>query len=260
MGKKQEVQQRVRQRARFTCDICKSKIADLKQYAHIVPESDGGLYSVDNLLWACESCQRKYEPAKKPDDLKAILIKKMTSFRDKSKTDSVASDVFELIDSGESVRICMGSMNFIDVRKPFSEISPYTAAQPQFIELFSLQGELILNGLIKDEYGKPLIKFIESKLEFYTGDAWDFERSPGYLKITNKSKKTWLSIKQNQDRTLVIDGKLYFDHKEMTINAAVNHYAGLSMKNVTMQNGLIGLSLPFTEWIPVGHVRCKDWN
>jgi HNH endonuclease len=259
MSNRGKVQQQVRQRARFTCNICRTDDAGLKQYAHIVPESDGGQYEVDNIIWACEGCQRKYEPANKPEELKKLLIAKMRDFRDKPKSESIAHDIFELISSNK-VLIKMGALQFENVLRPFAEQEPIGPGKNQYIEFIQNGMDLVVNGLIKDEYGKPLISFQGSKVEFFTGDIWDFERKARYLKIINQTKKTEITIEQHEDQSIEVKGSLFFDHQKMTISDAIVRYGGLSMRNVGIKNCYIGLRLPFTEWLPVGHMRCRDFS
>lgn len=42
----------------------------MAQYAHIIPENDGGEYEFNNLLFLCYECHRKFEPATVKDELK----------------------------------------------------------------------------------------------------------------------------------------------------------------------------------------------
>ncbi len=105
---------------------------------------------------------------------------------------------------------------------------------------------------------KLLLSKPGSNLQFYSGDAWDFERKARSLKIVNTTRDIWLSISQKDDLSIELDGELYFNNVKLTISDAVVRFGGAWFSNIKIMNGYAGLMLPFTEWAPVGHVRCHS--
>lgn len=261
MSERDDIQREVRQRERFMCALGHDTDVGMKQYAHVVPESAGGPYEVNNLVWLCEGCQRKYEPANKKDELRELLIKRMEEIRDAPRFDNLATGVFDelLLHPERPVVVRMGSDVYQDVQRPFTEQAPNGETDIQYLEFRRDGLSIVLNGMIKDEHGLPLITFEDSKLRFHTFDAWDFERKPRFLKIINNTQQVWFSIEQADDMSVRIEGELYFDHVKLTLDqaAAKVSYGGITMIGNRMTGGFAGLALPYTRWYPVRWA--KDW-
>lgn len=76
-------QQKVRQRARFLCENPDCRKPTLCEYAHIIPDSWGGEYTVDNILFLCGDCHPKFDYSvfRRDPDLALEYLRMMKNVR-----------------------------------------------------------------------------------------------------------------------------------------------------------------------------------
>jgi hypothetical protein len=258
MSEKEDIQRRVRQRAHFTCEAEESGQLVLAQYAHIVPESERGKYEVNNILWLCEHCHRRHETADKEGPLKGALQQKMLKMRDTPKIDGLISGVFdELVTSDDvPITVFMGNVEFESTGTIFSE--PEYGYKPSYIRLTKDGDQLILEGLLKNDDGEPLVTFKGTYLMLHTKDFWDIERRSGYLKIYSKSKNIWLELRQNSDLALTIEGRIFVAGKIMTMSTedGIKLPGLLNLSRMKISSVSQGFRIPPSPHIyPIGHSK-----
>ncbi|HSW89096.1 MAG TPA: HNH endonuclease [Candidatus Saccharimonadales bacterium] len=241
MNKKQASEQLVRQRARFQCENCKDFTET--QFAHIIPESNGGIYEVNNLLFFCLECHRKFEPTRVSGKLRKAHIKRMKKIKNHPKIDSFVTGIFDELQGDKKIIVRMGGITFINTKRLFEE-NPSHYFLPSYLEVLFSEDTLQINGLLKDENQKPLIIFSGSKFSLFTGDFWDVIRKPSYLEIVNTSKKVNLILKQNDDLSINLQGNLYLGKSPVLISIDQLILAKFStMRGCIIENGNIGLSI-----------------
>ncbi len=60
-----KIKEIIRERDKHTCQVCKKTQEFPRLEVHrIVPEKDGGIYSLENCITVCKSCHKKIEPIK----------------------------------------------------------------------------------------------------------------------------------------------------------------------------------------------------
>jgi hypothetical protein len=260
--KNPEVEGEVRRRARFQCQAVDHKKISLNQYAHIIPHSDGGKINLKNILWLCESCQRRFEAASKSSLIKEAAVKQLEKIRDRPVLDSLIDGVFDELLSLDKVPIVivLGSVGFQALDYVFTE--PLDSYRPSYLKFYRDENTLRLKGHLKDINGFTLIKFDGDEFHFNTGDAWDFERHARYLKITNRAKQIWIEIKQNPKLEVEIVGQIYAGSGIVGISKknGIAFPQGGGIHNLTLagggQTGAGGILLPASPVPrPYGHVN-----
>ncbi|HLZ15281.1 MAG TPA: HNH endonuclease [Candidatus Saccharimonadales bacterium] len=233
--------QLVRQRARFQCENCQQFA--LAQYAHIIPESDGGEYELNNLLFLCYPCHRTLEPALAKVRLKEARIERMERIRARDKIDNLVQGIFDELMAGTNVVVHIGrGLKFVDTKRIFEEDS-HKYPQPSYLDVKALDGMLLFSGNFKDENGKALIHFENTQFKIYTGDFWDIVRKPAKLEIVNLSRKFRLQILQNDDLSISILGKFFLGN--LPARATKNDFTlgGNRFIDNTIINSRVGLGI-----------------
>ena len=205
----------VRQRGRFKCENCNN--FTIAQYAHIIPDSNGGSYDFNNLLYLCYECHRKFEPTLKKGELKKAHIKHMKKIKNRSKIDSLVTGIFDELQAGKEIVVHMGGITFINIPRIFQE-NPSKFLIPSFLEIEHVVDQLQISGLFKDENQKPLIFFSGTNFTLCTGDFWDVIRRPSELEFVNVTKKVSLLLRQNDDLSITIEGSLYLNNMQTLIS------------------------------------------
>ncbi len=202
----ESIKHSVRERARFKCENCNQFTKG--QYAHIVPEADGGDYDYSNLLYLCWPCHINYEPASAKGDKKSARIVYMHKIKDRPKVDSLVNDIFELpadtiptIHLGEGLTLTSTPTIFTE------EPSRYTT--PAFLRFEVKDGLLQLYGLFKDEVGKVILEFLGTQFKVHTADIWDITRKNGKFELVNRSRRVILRLHQQDDLSIDISGSIY---------------------------------------------------
>lgn len=140
----------VRQRARFKCEAEDCDKFTLNQFAHIIPDADGGNVDVNNILWLCESCHRLYEAKGKTGLMRESLIESLGLFRGRPKYDSLIDGSFEELRAHPKRPIIavLGSVRLINPSTIFSE--PLDSYNPSFLKVSRDGYKLAFQGLLKN--------------------------------------------------------------------------------------------------------------
>ncbi len=215
----------------------------MAQYAHIVPESDGGEYEFNNLLYLCYECHRKFEPAAVRDELKKGRTPRMRLIRDRGKIDNLVGGIFDELISGEDLVVRIGrGLEFVNTKRVFEEV-PARYSPSSYLDIEKGDGILEVSGLFKDETGKPLISFHNMYFHLFTGDFWDIVRKPGKLEVVNLSKKVRLQLYQNNDLSISIMGKFFLGNMVARATESEFTLGGNTFINNTIVNSRVGLGV-----------------
>jgi hypothetical protein len=204
MATDEEVQREVRRRDRFQCQMCG---AEGEQYAHIVPDSDGGTYTLENLIFLCYRCHNTWqEPARTAPEMKAKLIELSRNLRDKEKHDAVLSSVFGWA-AGDHLKVTLGGgMQVIDQERILDRQGepdrPYLRLRKDDI------GLLHIDAYFDDADGKDFMHIDDNVLRVHTSIAWDVIIARRKIRFEHVDHKMWLEILQAPDMGLHITGGL----------------------------------------------------
>ncbi len=201
--------QEVRKTANFVCKNC-GRTTDC-QIAHIIPDSWGGSYKAENLLFLCNPCHRKFEvehltPGSK--QAKALIRRMKELNKDGTKFDYINA----CFDFYSSERVFYLGRGFKIVNTPI--IFAHKFKSGEILPLLSLQNineRLILSGIFYDCNNNILLEIKENKIFARGSMFWDFkiEHNSG-ISLFSNDKKVFLTIKQNEDSSLELRGNLYF--------------------------------------------------
>lgn len=173
-----------------------------------MPESDGGDYDFNNLLYLCWPCHINFEPSLSGGDKKSARINYMNKIKDRPKVDSLVDDIFELpADTIPTIRLGEG-LTLTSTPTVFTE-DPKKYPNPSFFRFEVKDGLLQLHGLFKDEAGKVVLEFSGTNFKTHTKDVWDINRTSGKFELVNKSRKMVLRLHQLDDLSINIFGSLY---------------------------------------------------
>jgi hypothetical protein len=203
----EEVQGEVRRRDRFQCQMCG---AEGEQYAHIVPESDGGTYELDNLIFLCWRCHNTWqEPARSAPEVKAKLIEVSKNLRDKEKSDGILSSVFQWV-AGERLKVTLGGgMQIIDQERIIErgeDLSrPYLRLRKDSI------GMLHIDVYFDDADARDFMRIDDNVLRVHTSAAWDIAVNRRKIKFEHADQKMRLEITQASDMGLLVTANLYLN-------------------------------------------------
>jgi HNH endonuclease len=169
VASKEEVQGEVRRRDRFQCQMCG---AEGEQYAHIVPESDGGTYELDNLIFLCWRCHNTWqEPARSAPEMKAKLIEVSRKLRDKDKSDGVLSSVFQWV-AEERLKVTLGGgMEVVDQERILERRDD--SSRPYLRLRKDSTGILHIDAYFDDADGNEFMHIDDNVLRVHTSAAWD---------------------------------------------------------------------------------------
>lgn len=259
---KREVREEVRKRSRFQCEAPEHlPVGEIieHQYAHIVPESKEGAYSVSNILFLCYDHHRQYEAEGLNGRQYQNALIRMRGMRDTPKVDNIMSGVFGelLLDKDSQVEVHFGADKYIATPEIFSEQSMDGNVR-SYIAFWQSDGKIIIDGLLKDEIGKPLLTFNNSRLTVFSGDLWDIERKPRSLKIINLTRKIWFHLYQEKaSEAIIFTGALFVGGRSLSVTKdEVKIGDGIRMTGNIFINNPCGMSLPTnTPWRPIGHMR-----
>ena len=234
--------QAVRQRGRFKCENCGK--FEVSQYAHIRPDSDGGEYDFNNLLYLCYPCHRAFEPTLAKGKLKEARINRMKMLKNKSKIDSLVEGLFNELHADKDLVVRLGGgITFINTPRIFEE-NPDRYQNPSFLDFTFVNDILQISGMLKNENQQPIINFSGTHFTLFTGDFWDIIRQPSRLEIINITKKMSLILEQNDDLSIDIQGNLYLGNYLAAVSIReliLNDYTYL-MNNI-IEGSQIGLCI-----------------
>lgn len=234
MSKRSE-QQLVRQRDRFFCQYC-GKAGE--QYAHIVPDSDGGEYSLNNLILLCYEHHNYWqEPAKASVEMKAKLIEISRNLRDKPKKDGLLSQVFAWPAGVHPTFVVGGGSRFIDQENIIESTNP---ERPYLRLGVNEVGVLKVNAYFEDADGREFMSIIDNCLEVNTISAWDIIIERRKFSFVHKDKRVSLTMCQKDNLELWLTGNLYLNGGYYQITdehiLEVEHH-NLLQGNVAIGNG-----------------------
>lgn len=204
MGK-DEVQGDVRRRDRFQCQNCGQKKGE--QYVHIVPESDGGDYVLENLLFLCYECHNFWqEPARTDPELKARLIEISRRLRDQPKTDSLLSSIFSW-PAGQKLAVAFGGgMRVVDQKRILERKDDRSC--PYLTLGIDKFGRLHINAYFEDAQGNDFARLTDNVLQLHTADVWDIVFHRRSIKFEHSDRNVILQIRQADNLDPHIAGNL----------------------------------------------------
>jgi hypothetical protein len=207
MMSRDEVQSDVRRRDRFKCQNCGNRG---EQYAHIFPESDGGEYVLENLLFLCGGCHNYWqEPAKAAPEIKARLIELSQKLRDKPKTDSILSSIFAW-PAGETLAVTFGGGIRIIGQERILERKD-DPSHPYLTLGVDNFGRCHINARFDDVAGNEFMHVVDNALQLHTRDAWDIAFTRRRIRFEHADRKMKLQIRQTDNMDLRITGSLYIN-------------------------------------------------
>ena len=253
-----ETTQRVRQRGRFKCRACGS--FGLMQCAHIIPDSKEGTVAVDNLLWMCEGCQRRYEASGLTGFMYDVAVQRMIEIRDTPAIDSLVSGIFDelLANPDIPIRIRSGSLEMI-TEVVFSE--PTDSWQPACLKFFKDNHHLHIEGRLKNENGFVILELKDDHVTFHTKDMWDIIRKARMLRIESKLRNVFFEIKQDKSSGVVyVSGRLYNGGVSYSFSSfGLRTSQGFGISSLTIDTSLANVGVfglePSPLPRPYGHIN-----
>ncbi|MBM3208931.1 HNH endonuclease [Candidatus Shapirobacteria bacterium] len=232
----------VRQRARFKCENCGK--FEFSQYVHIAPESDSGEFDFNNLLHLCYQCHRALEPTLSKGKLKTARINRMKKIKNRPKIDSLVEGLFDELHADTDLVVRLGGgITFINTPRVFEE-DPNRYPNPSYLDFMFVGSSLQIDGMLKNENQQPIITFSGTRFTLFTGDFWDVIRQPSRLEIINATKRVSLSLEQNDDLSITIQGNLYLGNSQAIVSIReliLNKYSYF-MGNI-VENCRVGLRI-----------------
>jgi hypothetical protein len=202
-----EVQGEVRRRDRFQCQNCGEKG---QQYAHIIPEVDGGRYILENLLFLCYECHNYWqEPSRAAPEIRARLIKLSEELRDKPKRDSLFSAIFSWA-AGQTVAVCFGGGFRVTDQERILERRG-DESRPYLTLGLDQLGRFHINAYFDDAEGNDFMHVVDNELQFNTSDTWDVIFTRRSIKFEHSDRKMRLQIRQAENLDLYITGDLFLN-------------------------------------------------
>ncbi len=228
--------QQVRQRDRFLCQYC-GKAGE--QYAHIIPNTDGGEYTLDNLVLLCYEHHNYWlESARASAEMKAKLIEIARKLRDRQKLDGLLSRLFAWPAGEHKVVVLGGGCRVIDQENILE-----SSAHPErpYLKLgIDDIGVLRVNAFFEDAQGSEFMSITDNKLEVETISAWDIIVERRRFSLIHSERKISLTLRQKDNLDLWLTGNLYLNggYYQITdehILEVANNY--LMSGNIARENG-----------------------
>jgi hypothetical protein len=209
-----EVQGQVRRRDRFQCQYCGERKGE--QYAHIVPETDGGAYAEENLIFLCYSCHNNWQEASKTSpEMKDKLIKISENMRDKVKIDNLLRDIFSWPAGDDAVVRLGGGMTYINNKRILERQGD---GLPPYLSLsVDSAGLLHIDAHFDDASAQEFMHIADNVFEVHTVNAWDIVFTRRNIKFEHVDRKMKLEIRQDPNLDLYVSGNMYLNGAYVTI-------------------------------------------
>ena len=217
-----------------------------EHYAHIVPESDGGSYERENLIFLCYPCHNTWqEPARAPAEIKSRLIEVSRNLRDKDKTDNVLTSVFGWT-AGDFLNVTLGGgIRFVNndhdriLERRDDETRPYLRLHKDEL------GLLHINAYFDDADGNDFMYIEDNVLRVHTAAVWDVIINRRHIRFEHVDRKMRLEITQAPDLGLQVTGNLYLNggYYEITNNRIYDAKYNMAFSGNSVMNGKHGLLL-----------------
>jgi hypothetical protein len=210
-------QQQVRQRDRFVCQfpLCKKPG---EQYAHIKPDSEGGAYCLENLVFLCYDHHNYWlEPAGTKGVRKEKLQNIANKLRDQPKEDGLYSRLFAWPAGDRRVVSLGGGVKFFNHERILE--STEHPNRPYLSLRVNEFGFLVINATFEDERGNEFMTITDNELRVDTSDAWDIAVSRRRFSLIHADTKVLLNLRQNDDLDLIVTGKLFLNGGYYRINS-----------------------------------------
>ena len=241
MSSKRFEQQQVRQRDRFLCQYC-GKAGE--QYAHISPDTDGGEYTLDNLILLCYEHHNYWlESARSSAEMKAKLIEIARKLRDRPKQDGLLSQLFAWPAGEQKVVVLGGGWRFIDQE---NILESFAHPERPYLKLgIDDIGVLRVNAFFEDAQGNEFMSISDNKLEVETIAAWDIIVERRRFSLIHAERKISLTLHQKDNLDLWLTGNLYLNGGYFQITDKYVHDVANNgfMSNVTARENGSGLFL-----------------
>jgi hypothetical protein len=209
-----------------------------------VPESDGGDYVLENMLFLCYQCHNYWqEPARTSAELKGRLTEISRKLRDQPKDDSLLSSIFSW-PAGQKLGVAFGGgMRIADqeriLERRDDQSHPYLTLRIDNI------GRLQINADFEDARGGRFAQIIDNVFQIHTGDAWDIVFKRRSIKFEHSDRTVMLQIRQTDDLDLQLTGNLYLNGGlyEITDEQIRDRKFGMTFQDCAMESNGHGLLL-----------------
>lgn len=209
---KVSVQREVRKRDRFLCQYCGKRG---EQYAHIIPDADGGEYMPNNLVFLCYEHHQQLEAARTSPKMKQALSTIYENLRDRPKKDDLLRYIFAWPAGKQIVVRLGGGITFIDTERIFEcENDP---TRPYLSLSMSELGTLKINAFFEDSNGERFMEIIDNHLKVNTSEALDIIINRRSITFEHKDTRTKLTIRQSKNMDLHITGLLHLNGTPVSI-------------------------------------------
>lgn len=232
---KKSVQQEVRKRDRFMCQLCGKRG---EQYAHIKPDADGGEYNLNNLIFLCYEHHQQLESARSGDITKKKLEFIGERLRDRPKIDNFLRYMFAW-PAGKEICVVLGGGIKIIGQERILERRDDTE-QPYLRLSVNELGTLDINAHFEDVNGKVFLKIDNNNLEVHTSDALDIVINRRSIRFEHVDKNVILHIRQSKNLDIHITGSLYLNGGHYLID---EHKLLEVESNSVVENCIIGYSM-----------------
>ncbi len=204
------VQRQVRQRDRFLCQYPRCRTGG-QQYAHIIPESEGGAYDLSNLILLCYEHHNYWqEPARAAKEVRANLIALSTRLRDQAKSDGLLARVFEFPATKDARFDLGGGISFRNHQIILG--SPPDHLKEPYLKLaVDGVGLMVINARFEDEYGREIMKIEDNMMTVDTYNAWDLLLERRRFSFQNNSEEIELNLSQEPTGAVRLTGRLYLN-------------------------------------------------
>jgi len=231
---REHVQGDVRRRDRFQCQNC--GVAG-EQYAHIVPESDGGEYTLENMLFLCYKCHNGWqEPAGTSPEMKTRLVELSRKLRDQEKSDDVLSSIFSWPAGRVAVVTFGGGMRVINQERILERKGD--PSRPYLTLRIDEIGRLRINAYFDDDQGNDFMHVIDNVLRVHTADAWDIVFTRRSIGFEHAARNMMLQIRQAETLDLRITGNLYLNDGYFEITD--DHMRDVEYNNTFQKCAMVG--------------------
>jgi hypothetical protein len=206
------VKKEVRKRDRFLCQYCGKRG---EQFAHIVPDIDGGEYIPNNLVFLCYEHHQQLEAARTNSEMKQALVAIYKKLLDRPKKDDLLRYIFAWPAGKQIIVRLGGGITFVDSERIFEcENDP---DHPYLRLSRDKLGTLKINAFLEDSTGKHFMEIINNKLKVNTSDTLDIIINRRSITFEHKDTDTKLTIRQSKNMDLHITGLLHLNGVPVSI-------------------------------------------
>ncbi|MDQ2751502.1 MAG: HNH endonuclease [Bacteroidota bacterium] len=241
---REDTQQKVRQRARFLCENPECRRSTTGQYAHIIPDSLEGAYTTDNILFLCKDCHDKFDYSVFRRDSE-LALKYLTMIKNVKKSNEPIEHLFYFLSQEIVVKIGSG-ITLIGCRSIFENLN-----REPLLSINLVDNRMNINGNFFDQNAKNILEIKDNKFFAHGGLLWDlYVRTNGELNLITKDQQIYLNIKQDEDLSLHISGRLFIEGDIFEINErGIYQPSRDNLISNGRKRGVSGIVLSKNEWM-----------